>query len=241
MPNPILNDRFSDNETVIDGSPMTINGTIQKTFFLFLILTLSAGYTWNMFAKGFAAEVQMYSLIGAAVAFVLALIIAFTRSFFLIPVYAIAEGVFLGGVSAVYEAQFPGIVFNAICGTLFAMFSMLVLYRMKLIRCTEKFQSVVFISTLTIGLIYVMNFIASFFGYRVPGLFDSGLLGIGVSVLIVVIAALNFIIDFEFIEKGAQNMIPNKFEWYGAFGLMVTLVWLYLEILRLLAKLNSRR
>lgn len=240
MSNPILNDRFADQETVLNAEPMTINGTIQKTFFLFLILVLSAGYTWNLFARGFAAEVQMYSLVGAIVAFVLALIIAFTKASFLIPVYAIAEGVFLGGFSAVYEAQFPGIVFNAVCGTFFAMFSMLFLYRVKLIRCTDKFQSVVFISTITIGLIYLMNFVASFFGYRVPGLFDGGLLGIGVSLLIVVVAALNFIIDFNFIEKGAQNMLPRKFEWYGAFGLTVTLVWLYMEIIRLLSKLRSR-
>ena len=240
MSNPILNDRFAEQETVINAEPMTINGTIQKTFFLFLILLLSAGYTWNLFARGFAAEVQLYSMVGAIVAFVFALIIAFTKASFLIPLYAIAEGVFLGGISAVYEAQFPGIVFNAICGTFFAMFSMLVLYRVKLIRCTDKFQSVVFISTLTIGLIYLMNFIASFFGYRVPGLFDGGLLGIGVSLLIIVVAALNFIIDFNFIEKGAQNLLPRKFEWYGAFGLTVTLVWLYMEILRLLAKFRSR-
>jgi len=241
MPNPILNDKFSENETIIEGAPLTVNGTIQKTFFMLLILTLSAAYVWNLFARGFTNEAMTYSTIAAIVGFVLALIISFTRTVFAIPFYAIAEGAFLGGFSAMFESQFPGIVFNAVCGTFLALFSMLFLYRIKAIRCTEKFQSVVFISTITIGLIYAMNFLASFFGYRVPGLFDSGLIGIGFSVFVVIIASLNFIIDFEFIEKGAQNMISNKYEWFGAFGLTVTLVWLYVEILRLLAKLNSRR
>ena len=241
MPNPILNNRFTNQETVIDGSPMTVNGTIQKTFFLFLILTMSAAYTWHLFAKGFIAEVQIYSMIGALVGFILAIIISFTRIVFLIPFYAIAEGVFLGSVSATMQAQFPGIVFNAVSGTFLALFSMLFLYRIKAIECTDKFKSVVFISTLTIMLVYLMDFIASFFGYRVPGLFDTGLVGIGISVVIVIFAALNLIIDFDFIEKGAQNLIPKNYEWFGAFGLMVTLVWLYLEILRLLAKFNSRR
>ena len=241
MPNPILNDKFSDQVSVINEAPMTVNGTIQKTFFLFLIMVLSAGYTWNLFAKNFTSEALMYGSIGGIIAFILAMVIAFTRKPFLIPIYAIAEGVFLGGYSALFEAQFPGIVFNAVSGTFLAMFSMLFLYKVKLIQCSDKFKSVIFISTITIGLIYLMGIVLSFFGYRVPGLYDNGLLGIGISVVIVAVAALNLIIDFDFIERGAQNLIPKSYEWYGAFGLMVTLVWLYFEILRLLAKLNSRR
>ena len=118
---------------------------------------------------------------------------------------------------------------------------MLFLYRMKLISCTEKFKSVVFISTTTIFLIYILDLVGSFFGYKVPFLYDCGVVGIAASLIIIVVAALNLIVDFDFIEKGAQNLIPKKFEWFGAFGLLVTLVWLYIEILKLLSKLNSRR
>ncbi|MBQ6516264.1 Bax inhibitor-1/YccA family protein [bacterium] len=228
-------------ETVIEGEPLTINGTIQKTFCLFLILLLGASYTWSLFAKGFLAEVMTYSMVAGFVALLTALIIIFGRVIFLIPVYALAEGVLLGSLSALAEAQYPGIVFNAVLGTFGALFSMLFLYRMKLITCTEKFKSVVFISTTTIFLIYILDLVGSFFGYKVPFLYDCGVVGIAASLIIIIVAALNLIIDFDFIEKGAQNLIPKKFEWFGAFGLLVTLVWLYIEILKLLSKLNSRR
>ena len=241
MPNPILNQRFSESETVLDGAPMTVNGTITKTFFMLVILSVSALYVWNMFARGFVAETQTYMTVGCIVGLVLALIISFTRTAFLVPFYAAAEGVVLGGASALFESQFPGIVFNAVTGTFLALFSMLFLYKIKAIECTDKFRSVMFISILGIFAVYLVDFIAHFFGYSVPGLYSAGPVGIGISVVIVIVAALSFITDFNFIERGAQNMLPKSYEWYGAFGLMVTLIWLYMEILRLLAKVNSRR
>ena len=148
---------------------------------------------------------------------------------------------FLGGVSATFEASMPGIVSQAVAGTFAALFSMLILYRANVIRCTDKFRSVIFITTASIAVVYLVNFIGSFFGLHVPLINSSSTAGIVVTAVIVVIAALNLFIDFDFIERGAQNMLPKDMEWYGAFGLMVTIVWLYLEILRLLAKLQSRR
>lgn len=129
---------------------------------------------------------------------------------------------------------------QAVAGTLAALLSMLLLYRAKVIQCTDKFRAVLFTATMSIGVIYLIQIIASLFGRGIPQIFTSSAIGIGFSVVVVLIAAFNLIVDFDFIEKGAENMLPKAFEWYGAFGLMVTLIWLYLEILRLLAKLADR-
>lgn len=240
MSNPILNNNFGQaDERVLSAPPMTINGTINKTFLLFVFAAVPAFYTWSQFLAGFMDKAMMLTTIGAIVGFILALIIAFTRNKVLIPVYAACEGLFLGGISAMFEKQYPGIAFQAISGTFAALFSMLALYKFNIIKCTDKFRSVIFTATVSIAVLYIMQIIASFFHYSIPGIFESGMVGIGFSVLVVSIAALNLILDFDFIEKGAQNMIPKDYEWYGAFGLMVTLVWLYIEILRLIAKLRD--
>lgn len=240
MANPILNQNFTEQERVLHGEPMTVNGTLQLTAFLGIIVFLSAAYVWSRFGLGYMDQVQMLTTVGAILGFVLALIISFTRTKFLIPVYAAAEGLMLGGISAIAESAFSGIVLQAVAGTFAAFFSMLILYRLGIIRATEKFRSVVFISTLSVFVVYLINFIGSFFGYSVPGLMDNSMLGIGISLLVIVIAALNLILDFDFIEQGARNFLPKDAEWFGAFGLMVTLVWLYFEILRLLMKFQSR-
>ena len=239
MANPILNENFGAEERVLSGAPMTINGTINKTFMLFLFAAVPAFYTWSQFLSGFIDKAMMLTTIGAIVGFILALVVAFTKNKFFIPMYAVCEGLFLGGISAMFEKQYPGIAFQAISGTFAALFSMLALYKLNIIRCTDKFRSVIFTATLSIAVLYIMQIIASFFHYSIPGIFESGMVGIGFSVLVVAIAALNLIIDFDFIEKGAQNMVPKDYEWYGAFGLMVTLVWLYIEILKLVAKLRD--
>lgn len=240
MANPILNDKFSEQERVLQGEPMTVNGTLQITAFLTLLLVASAAFTWSRYALGYLDLANMLTFGGLIVGFVLALIIAFTRTKFLVPVYAVSEGLFLGGLSAMMEASYQGIVMQAVVGTFAALASMLVLYRMGIIRCTDKFRSVIFISTASIAVIYLVDFIGHFFNYSVPLINTSSEFGIAFSLIVVVIAALNLIIDFEFIERGAQNFLPKDFEWYGAFGLMVTIVWLYVEILRLLAKMRDR-
>ena len=241
MANPILNENYVEKERVLQGEPMTVNGTIQITAFLGLILVAAASFSWSRFTLGYTDMGMMLTSVGAIVGFILALIIAFTRIKYLIPVYAACEGLTLGGVSAIFESSYPGIVAQAVTGTFAALFSMLILYRAKLIQCSDKFRSVIFIATASIAVIYLVNFIGSFFNFAVPVINSSSVFGIGFSLVVVVVAALNLIIDFDFIERGAQNMLPKDMEWYGAFGLMVTIVWLYFEILRLLAKLQDRR
>ena len=240
MSNPILNDRFTENERVLQGEPMTVNGTLQITAFLAVILVAAAAFVWSRFTLGYTDIGVMLTFGGAIVGFVLALIVAFTKTKFLVPVYAACQGLFLGGLSATMEASYPGIVSQAVVGTFAALFSMLILYRAGVIKCTDKFRSVIFISTASIAVVYLVNLIGHFFGYSVPFINSSSNIGIGISLLVVVIAALNLIIDFDFIERGAQNFLPKDYEWYGAFGLMVTIVWLYVEILRLLAKMRDR-
>ena len=241
MANPILNNNFSEQERVLDAEPMTVNGTLQITGFLGLLLVASAGFVWSRFTLGYTDLVYMLTSIGAIVGFVLALVIAFSKNKYLVPVYAVCEGMMLGGISATFEVSYPGIVSQAVAGTFAALFAMLILYRTGVIRCTDKFRSVIFIATASIAVIYLVNFIGSFFGLHVPLINSSSTYGILISAIVCVIAALNLIVDFDFIERGAQNYLPKDYEWYGAFGLMVTIVWLYLEILRLLAKLSDRR
>lgn len=241
MANPILNEKFVEQERVLEGEPMTVNGTIQITAFLGILLVAAAAFTWTRMTLGYTDLAIMLTGGGAIVGFILALIISFTRNKYLVPVYAVCEGLCLGGISATFEASYPGIVSQAVAGTFAALFSMLILYRTNIIRCTDKFRSVIFIATLSIAAVYLINFIGSFFHMHVPLIDTSSPAGIAVSIVICIVAALNLIIDFDFIERGTQNMLPKDYEWFGAFGLMVTLVWLYLEILRLLAKMQDRR
>ena len=241
MSNPILNEKFTEQERVLQGEPMTVNGTLQITAFLTVLLIAAAAFVWSRFTLGYTDLATMLTGGGAIVGFILALIICFTRTKVLVPVYAVCEGLFLGGISATMEASYPGIVSQAVVGTFAALFSMLVLYRAHIIKCSDKFRSVIFIATLSVAVIYLVDIIGHFFGYAVPMINTSSNFGIGFSLVVILIAALNLIIDFDFIERGAQNFLPKDYEWYGAFGLMVTLVWLYLEILKLLAKMSDRR
>ena len=243
MANPImkLEERQAEQERVLNAdSIMTINGTLQITGFMGLILVMAAGFVWSRFSAGYTDLGMMLTSIGGIVGFITALIIAFARVTVLVPLYAACEGLLLGGLSAMFENSYPGIVAQATAGTFAALFSMLILYRAGLIKCTDKFRSVIFISTASVAVIYIVDFIGRFFNYAVPIIHTATNGGIIFSLIVIAIAALNLIIDFDFIEQGAQRMYPKKYEWYGAFGLMVTLVWLYVEILNLLAKINSR-
>ena len=242
MANPILNEnRFNEQERILEGQPMTINGTIQITAFLGLLLVCAATLVWSKMTAGYTDIAMMLTGGGVIVGFILALIISFTKNKFLIPVYAACEGCALGGISAIFETQFPGIVIQAVAGTFAALFTMLALYKMNLIRATDKFRSVIFIATASIAVVYLVDILARLiFHSYVPLINSASPAGILISLVVVVVAALNLIIDFDFIEKGEQMMLPKDYEWYGAFGLMLTLVWLYMEILRLLAKVNRR-
>lgn len=254
MSNPILNENNFERDTQYAearvyqvNQVMTVNGTLQVTGLLGLIMLIAASYTWTRFSLGYTDIVAMLTGGGAIVGFILALVISFSRLSpqlkgikYLVPVYAACEGLFLGGISATFEASYPGIVVSAISGTFAALFAMLILYRARVIQCTDKFRSVIFISTLSIAGIYLIDLIGHFFGLSVPMLYSAGTFGLLVSVAIVVVAALNLIIDFDFIERASERNFPKDYEWYGAFGLIVTIVWLYIEILRLLAKFQRR-
>lgn len=242
MPNPVLNQSVIERERVLDSEPMTINGAINKTFVLLACLFVSGLAVWNLFLQGYTDKVMMLGFVGMITGIIAFFVIIFNRKAIAVaaPIYAVSEGLLLGAISAQIEHVYPGIAVQAIGMTMMALFSMLFLYRIGAIKCTDKFRSVVFISTFSIAGVYLINFIGSFFGMHVPQIFSSSNIGIVFSLVVVVIASLNLIIDFDFIEKGAANMLGKSYEWYGAFALIVTLVWLYVEILNLLSKLRER-
>lgn len=242
MPNPVFNQSVVERERVLDSEPMTVNGAINKTFILFGLLLISSLIVWDLFYKGYTDKVMMLGGVGFVVSIISFIVIMVNRKAISIaaPIYAASEGLLLGAISSQIDKIYPGIAIQAISITLMSLFALLFLYRIGAIRCTEKFRSVIFISTFSILGIYIINLIGSFFGMQIPQIQSSSNIGIGFSLLVVVIASLNLIIDFDFIERGAQNMLGKSYEWYGAFGLMVTLVWLYIEILNLLMKLRDR-
>lgn len=243
MANPVMNieERRAEQDRAINvGEVMTINGALQITAFMGLIMVFAAGFVWSKFAAGYTDMATMLTMLGGVAGFIVALIVALARVHVLIPLYAACEGLLLGGISYAFETSYPGIVAQATAGTFAALFSMLLLYKAGLVRCTDKFRSVIFISTASVAGIYLIDIIGRFFNYSVPIIHTATNAGLLFSVIVIVIAAMNLIIDFDFIEKGAERMYPKKYEWFGAFGLLVTLVWLYVEILNFLAKLSSR-
>ena len=236
--NPALKgDVFRNLEADYSQGLMTISGTVNKTFILLLLTVISASWVW-----GNAKVALPFILPAAIVGFIVAIITVFKKdkAFITAPIYALLEGVVLGGISAIFEAQYPGIVIQAVALTFGTLFCLLLAYKSGLIKVTENFKLVVVAATGAIAVIYIVTLILGFFGVRMPLIHSSGPLGIGFSLFVVVIAALNLVLDFDFIETGEEAGAPKYMEWYGAFSLMVTLVWLYLEILRLLAKLQRR-
>ena len=223
---------------------MTLQGTVNKTGILLALVVLSASYTWNIFFQsGNAGSVMPIAWGGFIVGFIFALITMFKRQWAGItaPIYAIAQGLFLGGISAIFEAQFPGIVIQAVGLTLGTLTSLLFLYKTGIIKPTENFRLMIVSATMGIGILYLVSFLMNMFGSSgISFIHSNGLFGIGFSLFVVGIAALNLVLDFDFIEQGSEVGAPKYMEWFGAFSLMVTLIWLYLEMLRLLAKLRSR-
>lgn len=239
--NPTLKDStFEPSGHYVGQESMTINGTVNKAFITLTVLLASAFSTWMLYYDGY--NVTTLAIGGAIVGFVLAMIISFkpTAAPFLVPLYAIAEGMFLGAISARYENLYQGITLQAALLTIGVFFALLLAYKTRLIKATENFKLGVVAATGGIFIVYLLSFVLRLFGINMPYLHDNDWIGIGISVIIVIIAALNLVLDFDFIENGAEQGAPKYMEWYGAFGLMVTLVWLYIEMLRLLAKLRSR-
>jgi len=228
-----------------DGQSMTLNGTVNKTGLLLLLAVLTAAFSWSQ-AIGPTGEMtpagSLYALGGAIGGLILALVTVFKKEWAPVtaPMYALVEGLFLGAISAMFEMKFPGIVFQAVLATFGTLVAMLLAYRSGVIKATENFKLGVVAATGGIALLYLVSIVLGLFGINVPMIHDSGWMGIAFSLFVVVVAALNLVLDFDFIENGVDHGAPKYMEWYGAFGLMVTLVWLYVEFLRLLSKIQQR-
>ena len=236
--NPVLTSN-AFNTTAISSETMTINGTVNKTFLSLTLLMVTGYYTFmsGQIMSGFA----IFSLIAA---FIVAIITIYKKEWspITVPIYAILEGIGLGWISYSFNSLYDGIVLSAICITVSILLAMLMIYRSGLIKPTENFKLGIAAATGGIMMLYMINLVMSFFGSQmgIMNIQNASLMSIGFSLFVIVIAALNLVVDFDFIEEGAEKGAPKYMEWFGAFGLMVTLVWLYLEILRLLAKLRSR-
>jgi len=238
--NPALSKKTFENLRTTSDGVMTLDGAVNKTAISMGILLLAAYYTYSN-------AIMDYILIGFIGGFIVAIVTIFKKEWSptTVPIYAVLEGLALGGVSKMYADAFePGIVPQAIMLTLGILFALLFAYKSKIIQATENFKLGVFAATAGIGIVYLVSFLMSLFGGGGLPVMDptnASMLSIGFSLFVVVIASLNLVMDFDFIEQGAANGAPKYMEWYGAFGLLVTLIWLYLEILRLLAKLSSRK
>ena len=242
--NPVMNEKAFQraSNTVLDGEMtgiqvgevMTAQGAVTKTFMLLgiMLFTTLIGYTM-------ASPLMLWG--GAIGGLVLVLIAVFKTEWspILAPLYAALEGLFVGAISAVYASAFDGIIFQAVSLTLAVLFMMLFIYKMEIIKVTDKFRTGVIMATGAVVLVYVLSWILSFFGINLPYLHEGGMIGIGISLVIIGIAALNLLLDFDNFEKGEAMRAPKYMEWFCAMGLIITLVWLYVEILRLLAILSS--
>ena len=244
--NPALNaNTFTKyDQTEYAATTMSIQGVVNRTALLLILAMVSASWTWSL-----ASDLENIGqagpwIIGGAIGgFIFAIITIFAKKYaaFTAPIYALLQGLFLGGISAIFEVRFPGIVIQAVGLTFGTLFCLLFAYTSRLIKATENFKLGVFAATGGIFFVYLASFVMGFFGSGIGFIHSSGPIGIAFSLFVVVIAALNLVLDFDFIERGAKQGAPKYLEWYAAFGLMVTLVWLYIEILRLLSKLRSRR
>jgi uncharacterized YccA/Bax inhibitor family protein len=237
--NPVLTSKTFD--IAPEGERMTIAGTVNKTGILLALVMITAIYTWGRFySSQDAGAIMPLVWTGALGGFVVALVTIFKKEWAGVtaPIYALLEGFLVGGLSAIFESAYPGIVVQAVGLTFGTLACLLLAYRSGLIKPTENFKLGVVAATGGIALLYLASMVMSMFGKPIGFIHEGGLFGILFSGFVVVIAALNLVLDFDFIEAGAENGAPKHMEWYGAFGLTVTLIWLYLEILRLLAKLR---
>ncbi|MEJ7736042.1 MAG: Bax inhibitor-1/YccA family protein [Chitinophagaceae bacterium] len=243
--NPTFNEKTFEKSIVFtDTEVMTERGTLNKFFLLCLLVIASASFTWSAASQG--KDITSWMWIGAIGGFVVALVTMFKPMWasFLAPIYALLEGVFVGGISVMYNHAFdklaPGIIMQAVALTFGTVLAMFFLYRFKIIQATERLKSVVITATMGIGIFYLLSIVLRMFNINIGFIHEGSTLGIIFSLVVVGVAALNLILDFDNIETGVARGAPKYMEWYGAFGLIVTIVWLYLEILRLLGKLNSR-
>jgi uncharacterized YccA/Bax inhibitor family protein len=236
--NPALNKNTFKNLSIDGNQIMTIDGTVNKTSIALAMLFMSAYYT-------FTSSNTSFIMVGMILGLILAITTVFKKHWapITVPAYAICQGLALGGISAIYESMYTGIVQQAVFLTMGIFMALLFAYKTKIIKATENFKLGVFAATGGIGIVYLISFIMSFFGegLSIMKIQNSSMMSIGFSLFVVIIASLNLVLDFDFIEEASEMGVPKYMEWYATFGLLVTLIWLYLEILRLLAKLQSRR
>src|SRR6056297_2422566 len=235
--NPALSEEIFQKTGAVDTSQgtMSISGTVNKIGILFLLLLIGATISWYQ-------PFEAFIWLGAIGGFIVAIVTVFKKEWspIIAPLYAALEGLFLGAISMAYANMYDGIIFNAVALTLGIFAAMLITYRSGLIEVTQKFRMGIVAATGGIALVYIASIVLGFFGINLSLVTGTGMLGIGFSLIVVVVAALNLVLDFDLIERGAEAAAPKYFEWYTAFGLIITLVWLYLELLRLLSKLQRR-
>jgi uncharacterized YccA/Bax inhibitor family protein len=242
--NPALKESTFRGVRAAPGEPvMTLAGTASKSFLLIILTVFAASFSWNAVAKGNTDILMPLMLLGGIGGFIIALITVFKPrvSPWTAPLYAVFEGTLLGAISALYNAQYQGLPAQAVLLTFGVFMALLLAYRTGVVKATENFKLGVIAATGGIMIMYLISMVLRLFGVQMAFLHDSSMLSIGISLVIVVVAALNLVLDFDFIERGVEHGAPKFMEWYGAFGLLVTLVWLYLEMLRLLGKLQGRR
>jgi uncharacterized YccA/Bax inhibitor family protein len=223
------------------GDTMTLSGTVNKTGFLMVLAVLTAAWSWNLESKS-PETAMVLAAIGAIGGLIVAMVTIFKQAWSPVtaPIYALLEGLVLGSVSMLFEIRYPGIALQAVGLTFGTLLVLLLAYRSGVIRVTEKFRMGVVAATGGIALFYLVTSILGLFGIHFNSVYGSGPIGIGFSVFVVIVASLNLVLDFDVIERGVRSGAPKYMEWYGGFAMLITLIWLYFEILRLLVKLRSR-
>jgi uncharacterized YccA/Bax inhibitor family protein len=248
--NPTLTQKIFDqsihSEAQLQGT-MSAKGAINKFGFLLLMVIGGAVFTWHQLYSGQPQTMYGFMIGGAIGGFICAIAISFKPKWapFLAPAYGILEGFFIGGISAIinsaFQAKYPNIVMQAVGLTFGVSIAMFLLYNFRIIKATQRFKSIIFTATAGIAIFYLITMVVRMFGVDLPFMYNGSVLGIGISLFVVAIAAMNLILDFDMIEQGAAQGAPKYMEWYGAFGLMVTIVWLYIEILKLLSRFASNK
>ncbi len=240
--NPALSNTTFRGEGIALGDTMTLSGTVNKTGILLLCAIATAAWSWNLETRSPESAAGL-ALVGALGGLVAALVTIFKKAWSPVtaPIYALLEGLVLGSISVLFESRYPGIAMEAVGLTFGTLLALLLAYHAGIIKVSDKFRMGVVAATGGIALFYLATFILGFFGIHFASIYGSGTIGIGFSVFVVIVAALNLVLDFDMIARGADSGAPRYMEWYGGFALLVTLIWLYFEILRLLAKLRERR
>ena len=240
--NPIFREKVFEEAYSLTERPMTVSGTLNKLLLLTVIMLVAAMAVFYQFYLQHFDYVNILMVAGGIIGFIAIFVIFFNQKLtpYLAPIYAFAQGAVISGISCIFEASFPGIVMQAISMTMLTVFVMAMLFKTRIIKVTDKLRSTIMIATITVAVFYIISFILMLLSVNVPYFTSTSTLSIVLNVAIAILAAFNLLLDFDFIERGSKAPLPSHYEWYGAFGLLVTILWLYVEVLRLLARLRDR-